>query len=101
MKIIYSPFPSEKEAKLVAQKLIENALVGCVNIIPSLSLYKWEGKIVEDNESIILCKTKDSAVNDVINLIRENHPYSLPAIITLATENVNDEYNAWINAVVK
>ena len=72
--IIYSTVENVECAKNIAQHLLEEKLVACVNIIPNIqSMYRWKGKIEEDNECILLAKTVDEQVKDAISKIKEFH----------------------------
>jgi len=82
--VIYSTIADVKEAKKIANTLVEERLVACVNIIPNIhSIYRWKGKIESDNECVILAKTSDNNIKKVIKKIKSLHKYELPDIIVL------------------
>jgi periplasmic divalent cation tolerance protein len=82
--IIYSTIRDIKDARRIAQTLIEEQLVACVNIIPKIeSIYRWEGKIENDEEVIIIAKTTDKNVKKTITRIKSLHSYDLPDIVVL------------------
>ena len=82
--IIYSTIGKIQDARRIANILVEEQLVACVNIIPKIeSVYKWKGKIENDEEVIIIAKTVDANVKKTIQRIRQLHPYELPDIIVL------------------
>jgi periplasmic divalent cation tolerance protein len=82
--IIYSTIADIKDAKKIANTLVEERLVACVNIIPNIhSVYRWKGKIESDNECVILAKTSDNNIKKVIKKIKSLHKYELPDIIVL------------------
>jgi periplasmic divalent cation tolerance protein len=95
--IIYSTVGCVDDAKHIAQVLIEEKLVACVNIIPDIySIYRWEGKIEEDNEVILLAKTSDIHINHVITRIKQLHTYELPDIIAIPITGGLEEYLTYI-----
>jgi periplasmic divalent cation tolerance protein len=99
MKLIMSTCP-EKEAEGLADKLLEEKLVACVNIINGvLSKYWWEGKRETDKESLLLMKTNPSLVDNVIEKIRELHTYDVPEVIVCNIEHGNPDYLKWISEV--
>ena len=82
--IVYTTIDNMHDAKKIARTLTKEKLVACVNIIPKIeSVYRWKGKIEEDNECILIAKTIDKNVKKTIQKIKELHTYELPDIIVL------------------
>jgi len=95
--IVYSTIDDIKEAKNIANTLIEEKLVACVNIIPNIhSIYRWKGKIENDDECVIIAKTTDNKVKKVIQKIKSLHPYELPDIVVLPIIGGLKEYLEYI-----
>lgn len=93
--------PDEKTAKSLAQSIVEKKLAACVNIIPQItSIYTWEDKLNEDNEVLMMIKTKSSRIDELAKFVRENHPYSVAEVISLPIENGNIPYLDWITKTV-
>ena len=90
--LIYTTCSSEDEAASIADNLLRENLVACVNIIPSmLSLYKWEDKIVQDRECIVLLKTVEENFNSIEKIIRELHSYDKPCIISIPISEIDND----------
>lgn len=88
-------------AKRLAHGIVSKKLAACVNIIPGVtSVYEWEGKMNEDNELILMIKTKTDKVDDLSKFVRENHPYSVAEVISTPIENGNLPYLKWIHETV-
>ena len=82
--VIYSTIDDFKKAKEIADTLLEEKLVACVNIIPNIhSIYRWKGKIENSKECIIIAKTVDKNISRSIQKIKSLHTYELPDIIVL------------------
>lgn len=96
--VVYITSPTHEVAKKIARGLIENKLAACVNIIPSItSIYKWEGKIEEDSEILLMVKTRTQIVEEVTAFVKANHPYSVPEVISTPIEAGHDLYLKFLN----
>jgi periplasmic divalent cation tolerance protein len=94
---IYITTSESSESKKIAKILLEERLVACTNIIPQItSLYLWKGEIEEDNESILIAKTKDDKVDQVIERVKEIHSYETPCILQLEVKKASEEYLQWM-----
>jgi len=97
ISVIYTTFDNEQDARKIANFLIEEQIVACVNIIPNvISIYRWKGKIEEEKEFILIAKTVDENVIKTIKRIKELHNYELPDIIAIPVNNGYDEYLEYI-----
>ena len=95
--IIYVTASREDEASKIARALIESRLAACVNIISNIrSIYRWEGKLEDDNESLMIIKTKDSKFDEVQKKVEELHSYSVPEVIAFSIEKGSEKYLAWL-----
>ena len=82
--IVYSTIGTIQDARRIAHSLVEKQLVACVNIIPKIeSVYRWKGKIENDEEVVLFAKTPDKNVKKTIQRIKTLHSYELPDIIVL------------------
>ena len=89
--------PDEATAGTIATKLVENGLAACVNILPGVkSVYRWQGKIEQDNEVLLIIKTRKDVISRLETLIREHHPYELPEIVAVPIDTGLNEYLNWI-----
>ncbi len=82
----------------MAMKLLEKNLIACANIINNVeSIFKWEGKICQENEFIVLLKTIEKNVDAVIKNIKNQHSYDCPAIMVLDIDSGSKEFLKWVN----
>jgi periplasmic divalent cation tolerance protein len=82
--------------------LLKHRRAACVNIVPTVSSwFWWEGKIESDRECLLIVKTKASALEELVGLVREVHSYDVPEIIALPILGGNPDYLDWIAKEVK
>lgn len=90
---------SEDGAHTLQRKILEHRAAACVQVIgPISSAYWWEGQIEEAQEWLCLAKTRGSEYRRLESLIRENHPYETPEIISIPILAGNENYLEWIKA---
>jgi len=90
--------PSEECAREITLKLIEARQSACVNIISGVrSIYRWQGKIEDEKEVLLLIKSPAAGLEKLHELIKKIHPYENPEIVSIAPERVAKAYAEWIN----
>lgn len=94
--VVFCTIPEGKGSDL-ADKIINERLAGCVNIIgPIKSIYHWQGKVERDVEELLIIKTRKDLFDRLKEFIKLNHPYTVPEIVALKVENINQEYFDWL-----
>ena len=84
VSLIYSTIGSEEEARKISRDLVSKKLVACVNIIPKIaSIYRWQGQIEEDTETILIAKTTEKNIDRAVETIKSLHSYELPDIVVI------------------
>jgi periplasmic divalent cation tolerance protein len=99
VSVIYSTTDTLDTARTIARSLVKEKLVACVHIIPKIeSIYRWQGKIEEANECVLIVKTTERNVQKTIQKIRSLHPYEVPEIIVFPPVGGLKEYIDYIEA---
>ncbi len=97
MRLIYVTASSVAEAKSIGRGLVEKELAACVNILPGMqSLYRWEGKIEEAEEAVLLVKTREDLATAVVEEVKRTHSYSVPCAMVLDVLGGNADYLNWV-----
>jgi len=100
MVLIYSTCRDVEEARKLSKLFVEKKVVAGVDIWPVESCYIWEGALKCENEYALFIKTNESKVQDVEDIIHQNHSYSVPIVATVDVRRVNRDYKEWMSGVV-
>jgi periplasmic divalent cation tolerance protein len=95
--VVYVTAGSLDEADRLARGLVEERLAACVNRIgPIQSVYRWEGKLEQSEEHLLIIKTKKDLFSALEKRVRELHSYSVPEIVALPIIDGSQEYLRWL-----
>lgn len=95
--VILSTCGSAEEAERVARGLVEAQVAACVNIVaPVRSIYRWQGKVEDATEWLLVIKTQAALFDAVQQQIRRLHSYEVPEVIALEVTKGAEAYLAWI-----
>lgn len=99
--VVMVTLPPERAHEL-ARTLVSERLAGSVNLLPGLqSVYRWQGDVAEDPETLLLIKTTGERYPDLEARIRELHPYEVPEIIALPFDRALPEFQSWLREAVE
>jgi periplasmic divalent cation tolerance protein len=86
-------------AQALARTLVERRLAACVNVVPGVvSIYRWQGEVHADPESLIVIKTTRDRLADLLAALHELHPYEVPEALVVAPESGAAPYLRWLAA---
>jgi len=92
---------TQAEAERLRDALLKARRAACVNVIPSMnSAYWWQGHIESAEECLLVVKTKCSQINNIVEVVKRSHSYSVPEIIAMPIVGGNPDYLAWIDGEV-
>lgn len=96
-RTLYVTCKNADEARDICKFLLEEGLIACGNIIDkATSIYKWDGKVQEDQEAILILKTTKEKTEAAIEAIKKRHSYDVPCICVWDIVDGNNEYLEWI-----
>ncbi len=95
--IVFCTTDNKENAELIAHTLVKEKLAACTNIIPQInSIYTWKEQIVQDEELLLLIKTRKELFEEVKNRILSLHNYEVPEIISVNINDGSKSYLDWI-----
>jgi periplasmic divalent cation tolerance protein len=99
MILVYITNPTRDEAKKIAKHLIEKKLIACANIIQIESIYRWEGKLNDEPEFVIIGKTSEKNYEKIKEEVVKIHSYDTPCIAKIPVE-FNEKYSEWLKGEI-
>ena len=95
--LVLSTFPNSDAAADMAKKVVGERLAACANILPAVrSIYRWQDKVQDENEVLVLLKTRQGQLERLKQRILELHPYDVPEVIAVPIEQGHTGYLDWI-----
>ncbi len=98
--VVLTTCPDEASAARIAAELTESRLAACVTRQPVRSTYRWQGRIEDEPEVLLLIKTLGSRFADLEIRLKSLHPYDVPEIIALPFAAGSAAYLSWLSAEV-
>jgi periplasmic divalent cation tolerance protein len=96
--VVLTTVASTDEAVALVRGLLERRLIACGTILPGArSLYRWEGKVADEQEIVVLLKTRSARLDSLRAAFGELHPYKVPELLALAVQGGLEKYLQWIN----
>src|SRR5215470_12984749 len=96
--VVLTTVASDEEAATFVRALLDRRLIACGTIFPaSRSMYRWQGKIADEREVVVLLKTRSARLDSLRTAFAELHPYKVPELLALPVEAGLDKYLEWIN----
>ncbi len=89
--------PDSGTAQAIARALVEESLAACVSALPgATSIYRWEGRIEQAEEVLLLIKTRAERLPALIARVRALHPYAVPELIAFEAVGGLPDYLHWV-----
>ncbi len=97
LTLIYVTARNKDEARHVGRALVESRLAACVNIIDGMnSMYWWNGRVQDDSEAVLIAKTKESLVPELVAKVKELHSYECPCVVAVPILGGNADFLNWV-----
>jgi periplasmic divalent cation tolerance protein len=99
--VVITTLGTEAHARALVTALVEQRLIACGTLLPAArSIYRWEGKVTEQSEVVVLLKTDAARWNALCTMIEQRHPYQVPELLALPVTAGLDRYLSWLASEV-
>ncbi|MEW6425234.1 MAG: divalent-cation tolerance protein CutA [Bacillota bacterium] len=99
---VFTTTEKKDEAEMIARKLLEKRLAGCIQVIgPLTSSYWWRGRIETAEEWVCLIKSKKALYARIEEAIKEVHSYETPEIVAVPVVAGSADYLGWLRSELK
>lgn len=99
--VVLCSCPDEATAGRLARTLVDERLAGCISRLPGVtSTYRWEGRVQEDPEVLLVIKTTGERLATLSARIEALHPYEVPEIIAVEIGAGSERYLGWLGQTV-
>lgn len=96
--VVLTTVASDEEAVTFVRALLDRRLIACGSLLPgSRSLYRWQGKIADEQEVVLLLKTRSARLDLLRAAFTELHPYKVPELLAIPVDGGSEKYLEWIN----
>ena len=95
--VVMTTLANTDDAVKLVQTLLERRLVACGSVLPGVrSLYRWQGKVADEQEVVVLLKTRSARLETLKLAFEELHPYKVPELLALPVSAGLAKYLGWI-----
>ncbi len=96
--VVLTTVANDDEGVRLVRALLERRLIACGTLLPGArSLYRWQGKIAEEKEVVLLLKTRSAQIETLQAAFGELHPYKVPELLALPVSAGLPKYLEWIS----
>jgi periplasmic divalent cation tolerance protein len=95
--LIYITTKDKAEARRIGRHLVQTRLAACANIFDQMnSMYIWKDEFQDDQEAVLIVKTTEARLPDLIAAVRSLHSYEVPCIVSLPILGGHQPFLDWI-----
>jgi periplasmic divalent cation tolerance protein len=96
--LVFSTTDTAELAQTIASALVHANEAACVNIIPGIrSVYRWEGKVCDESEFLLVIKSTADRFDAINATIHQLHRYQVPEVIAVPIATGDPAYLKWIS----
>lgn len=98
---VFTTTDTKENARQIAKRVVEKNLAACAQIIgPISSIFWWKNNINEEEEWLIIIKSKKNLYDDLEHAIMKVHKYEIPEILAVPVLAGAKSYLEWLDGEV-
>lgn len=102
VRTVFVSAPDAETAETIGRALVDEGLAACVNVIPGMvSVYRWEGEVQREGETLMIAKTTEARMRALRDRIVQLHPYDVPEVLILDVVAGHEAYLRWVQEAVE
>lgn len=95
--VVFCACPDADTAARLGRTMVERGHAGCAQVFtaPIRSIYRWQGQIHDEPETLLLLKAPGASWAALRDALAELHPYDVPEILACSAE-AHPAYLNWL-----
>lgn len=98
--LVLTTIGSTAAAQELVRSLVAERLVACGTMLEGRSIYRWRGDVTEENEVVVLLKTRGEQWEALQAAVTARHPYEVPELLAFPVDRGLGPYLRWLAAEV-
>ncbi len=95
--VVFVTAANAEEAARISEAAVKSRQAACATTVPGVqSLYWWEGKLVNSQESMVMLKTTVERYHALQATICSVHSYEVPEILAIQVAGGHHQYLEWV-----
>ena len=100
-RIVLTTTNSQDNVNAIVGAVLAKKLAACIQVFPIEITIRWQGRVNNDCEFLLLLKAKAADYADLEAAIRSVHAYETPEVVSLKVDAGSSTYLDWIEAVTR
>ncbi|MCY4178507.1 MAG: divalent-cation tolerance protein CutA [Endozoicomonadaceae bacterium] len=94
--IVLTTTSNQKSSERLINELLKKKLAACIQVMPINSHYVWEGEVCNQNEVLLIIKTKKACYSALEKTVCALHEYDVPQIVQVPVIEGFAPYLSWL-----
>jgi periplasmic divalent cation tolerance protein len=96
--VAFSTVGKKEDADRIARALVEERVAACVNVVSGVrSFYRWKWTVENDEELLLVIKTRRDRLDALRAALVSRHPYEVPELVVMDVVAGHPPYLSWID----